>query len=312
MAMRPPANGRIWTLEEITADCIQSEQEFRLRRISEPLEDYINEFDTAKLAADTIIDQLPDILSHPANQELLATLASDRYLSTALRYLAAPPISEDDLDTLLATKLSGRALRADAALAEGLVNIIRETIDPRRFPWIRDGGAPTDKQLYAAKLASAVASTIQRVQTKRRGDEKKALESAVAENLFELNYNRSATPARAIRNSEELPGPECFMTGVTLGADNGDFVIGLFDRRRLALDCKSSNSAINSRKRLNKEIVKDAENWRRQFGNQVVAGAALRGVFDPRYVFEAQGTPLLIFWGHRLTDLKEFIADTKP
>ncbi len=62
-----------------------------------------------------------------------------------------------------------------------------------------------------------------------------------------------------------------------------------------------------NRKRLNKEIVKDAENWR-QFGNQVVAGAVLRGVFDPRYVHEAQETPVLVFWGYGLEELRRFVA----
>ena len=309
--MRTAHTGRIWTFEEIRADCIQSEQEFRLRRTSEPLEDYINEFDSAKKAADAIIDQLPDILKHPANQELLASLASDAHMCTALRYLAAPPISEDDLDTLLATKLSARTLRANPGVAEGLVNIIRETIVPRRFPWIRDGGTPTGEQLYAAKLASAVAATIQRIQTKRRGDEKKALENALESELIGLEFKRVASPPHAIQNAEDLPAPKSFMANVTLGADNGDCVVGLFDRRRLALECKSSNSTINSRKRLNKEVVKDAENWRRQFGNQVVAGAVLRGVYEPRYVMEAQGTPLLIFWSHRLSDITDFIVETQ-
>ena len=159
--MRPPAEGRAWTLDEIKADCVQAEQDFRLRRTSEPLEDYLAEFDTAKAAADAVIDQLPEILRHPTNQDLLARVVSDRDLGMALRYLAAPPISEDDLDTLLTVRVTGRALRADASLAEGLVNLIRETIDPMRFPWIRHDAEPTHAQLTAAKLASAVAATIQ-------------------------------------------------------------------------------------------------------------------------------------------------------
>jgi hypothetical protein len=310
--MRAPATGRQWTLEDIEADCIQSEQAFRLRRTSEPLEAYLEEFTTAKEAANAVIDRLPEILTQPANSELLATLAADANLCTALRYLAAPPISEDDLDTLLTTKLSARALRTDPALADGLVSLIRATIDPRRFPWIVDGTAPTARQLYAAKLASAVAATIQKVQTRRRGDEKKDLEGAVETRLLEQRYTRVRTPGRAIQHVQDLPGQREFMASVTLGGDNGDFVIGLPDRRHLALECKSSNSAINSRKRLNKEVVKDAENWRRQFGNQVVAGAVLRGVFHPRYVLEAQSTPLLIVWEHRLDDLTDFIEATRP
>ena len=95
-------------------------------------------------------------------------------------------------------------------------------------------------------------------------------------------------------------------------SDNGDCVIGLYDRRRLVLECKSSNSEINSRKRLNKEVVKDAKNWGGQFGAQVLTAAALRGVFKPGYVQEAQATPIMILWGNRLEHLKSFIESTKP
>jgi hypothetical protein len=35
-------------------------------------------------------------------------------------------------------------------------------------------------------------------------------------------------------------------------------------------------------------------------------------VFKPSYVYEAQGTPIMILWGHRLEDLKSFIESTKP
>lgn len=309
--MRHPAAGRVWSIAEINADCIQAEQAFRLRRTSEPLEDYLAEFDTAKAAADDVIDRLPEILAEPANRDLLGKLTADRDLSTALRYLAAPPISEDDLDTLLSTKVTARAIRADPALAQGLVDLIRQTIDPKRFPWIRERVAPTKTQLNAAKLASAVAATIQRVQTKRRGDEKKALEGAVESVLMDMGYERIPSPQNAITNFREVPAAGKYMTCVTLGSDNADCAVGLSDGRCLALECKSSNSPINSRKRLNKEVVKDAENWRRTFGAQLVAGAVLRGVFVARYVRDAQETPLLIFWEHRLDDLRSFIESAQ-
>ena len=38
---------------------------------------------------------------------------------------------------------------------------------------------------------------------------------------------------------------------------------------------------------------------------------ALQGVFKDRYLIEAQATPMLIFWGYRLDDLKAFIEATR-
>ena len=73
------------------------------------------------------------------------------------------------------------------------------------------------------------------------------------------------------------------------------------------MECKSSNSEINSRKRLNKEVVKNAGGWTAYFGNIVIRAAVLRGVFRPQSVMDAQATPIAIFWGHRLQDLVSFV-----
>ena len=43
----------------------------------------------------------------------------------------------------------------------------------------------------------------------------------------------------------------------------------------------------------------------------MVPAVALQGVFKDRYVAEAQATPMLIFWGHRLDDLRTFVEATR-
>lgn len=302
--------GRTWTIEEIQADCAEARRLFRVRRTEKPLEEYLAEYTSAKAAADELIGSLPRLLARPADSEFVAQLCSNQASFMALRYIAAPPISEDDLDTLLDARLSPTAIRNSPSLADALIALLRDTLDPRRFQWIVDGRSPSAEEVRTASVATAVATTIQRVQTKRRSDEKSELEESVARLLDTMHYRKLPTPRAALHSLEELPGPLQYMRGATLGDDNADFVIGLGDRRRLALECKSSNSAINSRKRLNKEVVKDAEKWREQFGNQVVAAAALRGVFSARYVMDAQEAPLLIFWGHRLEDLQSFLDAT--
>jgi hypothetical protein len=304
--------GQVWTIGKITEDCEESTKLFRLRRMDEPLGDYLAEFTGAQAAADYVIDGLPKLFHSPTDQNLLAEIVGNAAFYTALRYLTAPPISVDDLETVLSRSVSATAVRTDAEFAEEVVDLIRQTIDPMRFPWIATGKRPTKAELHVAKVATAVAATIQRVQTKRRGDEKKDLEGSVVRLLDSLKFTRIPTPRAPINSTEDLPKPGEYMTGATLGHDNGDCVIGLYDRRRLVLECKSSNSEINSRKRLNKEVVKDAKNWEQQFGAQVLTAAALRGVFKASYVHEAQGTPIMILWGHRLQDLKSFIESTKP
>lgn len=313
MASRGNINfGKVWTSEEIKKDCTESTRLFRLRRMKEPLADYLAEFAAAQTAAEYVIEKLPVLLAKPTNRQELAKIVRNPAFNTALRYLTAPPISADDLRTVMCRSVTGAAILQDQEFADELVELIRQTIDPKRFPWLATGAAPTDEQLHVAKIASAVVATCQRVQTKRRGDERAELEGAVVRLLDALGFVRVPTPRHSIMHVEDLPNAGEYMVGATLGNDNGDCIIGLYDRRRLALECKSSNSEINSRKRLNKEVIKDAENWNAQFGAQVLTAAALRGVFKPEYIRDAQATPIMIIWEHRLEDLEEFISSTKP
>ncbi|GAB3425899.1 XamI family restriction endonuclease [Massilia solisilvae] len=308
MVIQLSRNGRIWSDEDILADCTEATRLFRIRRLDESLEDYVSEFTSAETAAASLIDRLPELLRRPVDQELLGSIVGNPMLFTALRYLTAPPVSEDDLRTLLSGRVSRKAIRGSRELAEQLQFLLHQTLDPKRFSWILENQTATPEQRRTAVIATAVAMTAQRVQANRRSEEKKDLESAVEDLLKALDYQRVPTPREPIESAEDLPQAGFYMTNATLGHDNGDCVIGLRNRKRLVLECKSSNSGINSRKRLNKEVVKDAENWRSQFGNQVMTGAVLRGVFNPRYVSNAQETPLLIFWAHRLEDLREFIT----
>ncbi len=305
-----PKLAKEWTSAEIEADCVKAKADFRVRRTAGPLDDYLREFPSAKSAADNIVANLSRILAIPADQKLLASIVADQANFTALRYLAAPPISEDDLDTLLGSSLSATALRANATLADELVGLLKLSLDPKRFPWIATGKPPTATQLSAAKLASAVAAAIARVQTKRRGDEKEALEKDIEALLQGLGWKKVARPGTAIKLLASGPKPGEYISHCTLGEDNMDFVVGLKHGRTLAIEAKASNSEVNSRKRLNKEVVVDAQHLQGHFGTQVVSATALRGVFKPEYVVTAQSTPLIIFWGHRLDDLKSFLSAT--
>ena len=92
-----------------------------------------------------------------------------------------------------------------------------------------------------------------------------------------------------------------------LGEPLARYLAAFDDGRLLAIECKGSNSEINSRKRLNKEAAQNARAWLSGFGGQVVPTVALQGVFKDRQVIEAQDTPMFNFWAHRLDDLCHFI-----
>ena len=76
----------------------------------------------------------------------------------------------------------------------------------------------------------------------------------------------------------------------------------------MPIECKVSNSATNSVKRLNNDAAVKAEIWRHDFGaEQVVPVAMLSGVYKLHNLEEAQNRGLTIHWAHRLPDLTDWI-----
>lgn len=86
-----------------------------------------------------------------------------------------------------------------------------------------------------------------------------------------------------------------------------DIPVGLRNGRLLLIECKVSNSDVNSVKRLNREVGGKAGHWRDVFGQQATTAAALAGVYKLRNLEEAQAAGVMIFWEHDLEPLAEFL-----
>ncbi len=79
----------------------------------------------------------------------------------------------------------------------------------------------------------------------------------------------------------------------------------------MAIECKVSNSAVNSVKRLNNDAAAKAEAWLKDFGTvQVVPAAVLSGVYKLHNLIDAQTRGLALFWAHDLGALTRWIALT--
>ncbi len=311
--MRWPKHARKWKLKEIEKDARRATDIFRERRLGEPKERYLKAFELLEAANRRLMGSLARLKERPVDSKWVATIVADENLRIALRYLGAPPISEDDLKTLTGDSLAPTLIRESQARAAQICDVIVKILDPKRFPWIYENRAPKREELARALLASTVVAAAQRVQTSRRTDEKIAIEGGVSGLLVGAGWARIVSPRSGIRNiRRDAPGPGQFMSGVTLGANGADFVIGLRDQRILAIECKGSNSEINSRKRINKEVANNAQAWLRQFGDEMlVPAAAIQGVFKPEYIAEVQEVPVVFLWGHRLEDLKALLDAAK-
>ncbi|NJM34243.1 MAG: XamI family restriction endonuclease [Rhodomicrobium sp.] len=245
-------------------------------------------------------------MADPVNADLVARLVTGKAQRKAFRYLTAPPISEDDLKVLADTSLAPKTMRHDVQAAQRVRDIVMAVIDPFRFPWVKTGAQPTDQQKELAVIASAALAAAQEVQTARRNNSKNAQELKVKDALASIGFKEVGRRSIPILTAAPAPGEFCGESSVA--GTRADVIACLRDGRVMAIECKVSNSRVNSYKRLVHDTGGKAAHWYREIGRaQVIPTAVLSGVFAVENMAMVQDGDLFLFWQHRLSDLTEFI-----
>jgi XamI restriction endonuclease len=297
----------VWTAQELQQESARAVEVFRKRRIEEPLEEYLEAFDQYQGHVEELLESTVDLSNM---QSQLVEVVTDPNLLEALRYLAGPPISEDDLKTVAEAVLTPARLKGNLVMAQRIVQVVLNGLDRRRFPWVREGREPTEAERSGAVLASAALMATRRLETSRRSSEKQRQEEEVQAALERSGLKRVAS--RTINVLSEGPQPGEFCGESILGKRKGDIIVGLWDGRVMPIECKVSNSATNSVKRLNNDAAAKAEAWRIDFGTiQVVPSAVLSGVYKLHNLEDAQHRGLRLFWAHDIGRLIDWIGKTK-
>lgn len=302
-----PIAAPVWTAAELEAERQRAIAAFREQRMQEPLEQYLDAFEETRSAVEDLLEQTVDLaeLSDQAVEVL-----TDPALLRAVRYLAGPPISEDDLKVIAEAMLSPGRLRADADMARRVIETVMLGLDRQRFPWVAEDREPTEEERSAAALASAALMAQRRVMTKRANESKDAQEAAAKARLRAEGFEEVAP--RDIRTLDEAPGLGQFCGESLFGSRKADIVIRLWDRRVMPLECKVSNSSTNSIKRLNNDAAAKASVWLDEFGrNQIVPSAMLAGVFKLNNLLQAQERHLTVWWVHDLDTFVQWIDRTR-
>lgn len=298
-----------WTTDELVNDSETSAAQFRSERLAVS-DSWELHYKRARGKFELLFNKLSDLNPGAITDANLAE-AYTLGLGEALRYLAGPPISDDDLQVIADVEsiAPGRLTDNPEALRK-VFNVIERVIDPHRFPWMETGGSPTEQQREAALLASSVLLAAQRIATERRNEGKTNQETKVKDYLRSIGFTE--VPPVAINTIVKGPQANQFCAECLLGERKADVVVRLFDTRLLPIECKVSNSATNSVKRLNNDAAVKAEYWIKKFGTaQVVPSAVLAGVFNVRNLNQAQERGLSLFWSHDLEKLGAFIESTK-
>ena len=303
MGINPPR----WTAEEFEREAAQAIRHFRETRMHEPLEAYLDYVEEYRRQVETLIEETVD-LTRLSN--LAVELLTDPQQLTAIRYLASPAISEDDLKVLADAALTPKRLNADPDMARRVIETVLMGLDRERFPWVAESREPTESERATAVVSTAALIATQKVQTGRRNEAKKTQEGAVADALRAAGFTE--VPTRAVTNMSHLPAHGEFCAEALFGSRKADLIVRLWDGRVMPTECKVSNSSTNSVKRLNNDAAVKARTWIQEFGTVTcVPAAVLSGVFKTRNLISAQADGLTLFWAHGLDRMISFITSTR-
>lgn len=298
-----------WSKQEFHDDVARSIVAFRQKRIGEPASVWRHTYFKRR----SMVRRAFQVLDLRNSKRPHSRQVSELYrlgLGDVLRYMTAPPISEDDLKTIADIRLSRRAL-AQPPQARSLLRTLLVSLDHIRFPWVAKGTRPSRAEWETAISSTAALMTSQAVATHRRNTGKKEQEAAVRAYLSDVLGLTEVTP-RKINTVHDAPKRGEFCGESEVMSEKADVVVTLFDNRLLLIECKVSNSALNSVKRVVHEAAGKAAHWLAQLGKgQVIPAAVLSGVFNGRNLLQAQDKNLVIFWAHRLEDLGAFIQATR-
>ncbi|MCL6537009.1 MAG: XamI family restriction endonuclease [Acidothermus sp.] len=299
MSRRRPLQPPKWTEEQLETGRQEALAAFIRERGQEGTRAYREAFDEIEPVVSRLFEATSDLRNFRGE-----VLREDPKLLPAARYLAGPPISADDLETLVGGRLGRRV--PDPEAAKRVADVLRSAWDPIRFPWLGQNRGPRASERAAAIRWTAGIWAIERLRTLRRTESSRRQEAAVAEALHRAGYKHEPR-LRVMDTLDALPRGS-FAREVSLAGSKCDIPVRLYDGRLLALECKVSNSALNSVKRLIRETGGKARAWRNDFGLQVITGAVLAGVYKLVNLLDAQENyGIAIFWEQDLRPLQEFV-----
>ena len=221
MRSEPPK----WSEKDLARESDEAVRRFRDMRINEPLEDYLSHFETYRQQVETLIEGTVDLTR--LSSQAVELLTSPEQL-TAVRYLASPAISEDDLKVLADAALTPKRLRADPEMARRVIDTVLLGLDRERFPWVAEDREPSEAERATAVVSTAALIATQKVQTGRRTRAKKDQEGAVADALRSAGFVEA--PTRRIESFSDFPGCGEFCAEAHLGEQGADRLCFFFRR----------------------------------------------------------------------------------
>jgi len=289
----------IWTSEQLQDDYSSAIERFVSARLGAGDGFYTEKFAESLELAKRFMTTTKNL----TNLDWEPFLDQPELLEDIGRFIAGPPISADDFKTIRGFK---SIKKGNASQTRESMFLIGKKLDSTRFPWVNESRPPESTEIQSALVATASLRAVERTRTEQRASQKARQEGGVASYLRQLPLQE----VDRVLDPDEDMDPGSFKGGVAFEAKQCDVLVRLFDGRFLALECKSTNSAVNSIKRLN-DISDKEKVWKRARGAKVVTAGVLAGVFDLGSLEKAQVNDIYLFWEHNLDALGEFVLSTR-
>lgn len=300
----------VWNEKELQYDAEVALNLFVDRRLKEPTNRLSEHFFTQKSSILRLFAEMRKFDRTSIDPDVVRSILLNSELYDALRYVAGPPVSHDDL-SVLATRsvkpVSKKRLRTDDELVSSILALMCKLADPIRFPWIAEERLPTKRELRDAILSTGALHAVQSVQTERRGYGK-TIERRLESRLVEQGFEKTTAPNKGRVNAPiDHPDFPKFFGECTVYGRKVDLFIPLADRRMIALEAKDSSSALNSVKRLNNDTAAKARQFAEAGGRTIINVALLSGVFKIESLLSAQKSGLYLVWAHKMDSFLAWI-----
>lgn len=246
-------------------------------------------------------------------RDVSAALFASGEHARIFRHILAPPLSQDQFALFYpawkkSTEKQGGP-KSKPSSAAAVVTAVQERRVATLTPWLGSGRAPTRRELerlfwsVSPLLANQQFSTVQRNRLAR------IQESSITALLDANGWIK--LPSSLLDTKAALPLKHYmhktrFATATTRPQEV-DIALGLKSTVVLAMECKVTNDATNSIKRVN-DILKKSTAWKTHWGSFVKTAAVLQGVIADKDVMRLLDDGVEVFWSHDLPHFAQWVA----
>lgn len=241
-----------------------------------------------------------------------AAVLADSEHTRVFRYVLAPPLSKDQF--ALCYPIPKSLSRKRKAKKEAVASTFAKAMQERRVqsltPWLAAGREPSHWELRRFFWSISPLLAQQQFATTQRNRLSRIQESQITEILDAQGWVR--LPSSLLDTKAALPHRRYmhktrFATSTT-APQEVDVALGLPNTVVLAIECKVSNDATNSVKRVN-DVLKKAHAWKDHWGNFVKTAAVLQGVIAGKDVERLLDAGVEVFWSHDLPEFERWLSD---